>query len=168
MIGTTPRSKELSITRKVWTIVAIIIVVSFMAMILVIMDPYVEEFFNNMSHNAINAMVTFMIVSVATLAIGMGYLKGYSIKHQDKQIYQSLMPKDIFGRNLNVYNKKIRFLYYFLDVFGFLVFILAIDMLSGKAQLKDSLLVLVVVGIPINIIEKIINENKIKKFNKMK
>ena len=168
MIGTTPKSKELSIARKVWTIVAIIIVLSFMAMILVIMDPYVEEFFDNMSDNAINAMAIFIIVSIATLAIAMEYLKRYSIKHQDKQIYQSLMPKDIFGRNLNMYDKKIRFLYYFFDVFGFLVFISAIDILSGNAQLKDSILVLVVVGIPAYIVETILNENKIKKFNKMK
>lgn len=168
MVGITPKSKELSVARKVWTIVGTIIGLSFMAMIFVIMDPYIDNFFDTMSDNAINALVLFMIISIVALVIGMEYLKRYSIKHQDKEIYQSLMPKDIFGRNLNAYDKKIRFLYYFFDVFGFLIFISAIDILSGNADLDLTIFAVLVVGIPAYIIETILNENKIKKFNEMK
>lgn len=168
MVGVTPKSKELSVTKKVWSIIGTIIALSFLTFVFVVIDPYVDNFFENMSDGAFIAMIIFFVVSLISLAIGSYYLKRYSIKNNDKQLYQTLLPKDFFGRPINYYNKKIRFLLYFMDVFCFLILILIIDILAGNKSIKDCILVIFIVGIPAYIIETIINERNIKKFNKMK
>lgn len=168
MVGITSRNKEISITKKVWTIVLAIIAIPFTIMIITMIDPYVEEILNNMNDNVAIAMLIFILVSLVALFGGRVYLKRYSIKNNDKQIFEQFVPKDIFGRNMTMYNKKIRFVLYFLDIFIFILGFSLIDIFTGDMQFKDTIMVFIVVGIPAYIIETIVNENKIKKFNKMK
>jgi len=168
MTGITPKSKELSITRKVWTVVAIIVSMSFLFMFFVIIDPHVDNILDNASDRTFIAVMIFIIISVISLIVGYEYLKRYSIKNNDKQLYQKLLPTDIFGRPINNHNKKIRFLLYFFDTFGFLIFFVMIDVLVGEINWKEALITFIVIGIPFYTIETLLNERNIKKFNKMK
>ena len=168
LVGTTSRNKEISITKKVWTVVMAIIVIPFTIMIITIIDPYVEEILNNMSDNVAIAMIAFIVISLVAIFGGRAYLKRYSIKHNNKQIFEQFVPKDIFGRKMTMYNKKTRFALYFLDTFVFILGFSLMDIFTGDMQFKDIIMVSIVVGIPAYIIETILNENRIKKFNKMK